>query len=312
MKSPTAFLSALILSSTLLTAEAAPAPPTVLPLWPQGAPGESGNIGEERDMTKPTDNLVGGRPLIRLGNVTTPTISIFRPEKAKDTGASVVVCPGGGYNILAWDLEGTEVCEWLNSIGVTGVLLKYRVPRRPDREPYAAPLQDAQRAIGLVRSHAEEWGIDPKRVGILGFSAGGHLSAAASTNYRQRTYSQVDAADEQSCRPDFTILIYPAYLTKKEEPTQLSPELKQDAQTPPAFLVHAQDDGIAAENSIFYYLGLKKLKLPSEVHVFPTGGHGYGLRPTEHAVTGWPKLAEQWLRGRGFLKQASIASAEPR
>lgn len=263
-------------------------------------------------MTKPGQGMVAGKSVIRLGDVSTPTITVYRPDKASDTGASVVICPGGGYSILAWDLEGTEVCEWLNSIGVTGVLLKYRVPKRAGEEPHAAPLQDVQRAIGIVRSRAEEWSLDPKRIGVLGFSAGGHLSAMASTEYRERSYPRVDAADEQSSRPDFTILIYPAYLVTKDQPNQLAPNVKVDAQTPPAFLVHAQDDPILAENSIFYYLGLKNAKVPAELHVFSTGGHGYGLRSSEHAVTGWPKLAEQWMRSRGFLRKLALAHNEER
>jgi acetyl esterase/lipase len=171
-------------------------------LWPAGAPSEKGEIGEEKDMTKPSDNLIAGKPVIRLGNITKPTMSIYRPPADKNTGAAVIVCPGGGYTILALDLEGTEVCEWLNSIGVTGVLLKYRVPKRPDRERYELPLQDAQRAVGLVRQHAKEWAIDPHRVGLLGFSAGGHLCAAVSKSYDQRTYAAVDEADQLGCRPD--------------------------------------------------------------------------------------------------------------
>ncbi|MFA6545731.1 MAG: alpha/beta hydrolase, partial [Limisphaerales bacterium] len=153
------------------------AQPAPIPLWPKDAPGEKGGIGEEKDTSTEKSNKVGGRPLIRLGNVSQPTLTMFRPAKGKDTGAAVIVCPGGAYNILAYDLEGTEVCEWLNSIGVTGVLLKYRVPRRPGVEKHAAALQDAQRAVGLVRARAGEFGLDPKRIGIMGFSAGGHLSA---------------------------------------------------------------------------------------------------------------------------------------
>ncbi|MBC8002074.1 MAG: alpha/beta hydrolase, partial [Opitutaceae bacterium] len=206
-------------------------------LWSGAAPGEKGDIGEEKDMTKPTENLVAGKRLIRLGNVTKPTITIYKPAADKDTGAAVVVCPGGGYSILALDLEGTEVCEWLNSIGVTGILLKYRVPKRAGLEKHAAPLQDAQRALGLVRHRAKEFGIDPKRIGILGFSAGGHLGAAASTIYETRSYPPIDEADATSCRPDFTILIYPGYLTVKEDGDKISPELKLTEKTPPTFMV---------------------------------------------------------------------------
>ena len=270
-------------------------------LWPKGAPGEKGDIGEEKDMTKATENLVAGRRLIRLGNVTSPTITLYKPSPDKDTGAAVVVCPGGGYSILALDLEGTEVCEWLNSIGVTGVLLKYRVPKRPGIEKHTAPLQDAQRALGVVRYRAKEFGIDPQRVGILGFSAGGHLAAAASTIYDTRNYPPLDEADAVSCRPDFTILIYPAYLTVKEDGDKISPELKLTENTPPTFMVMAADDPVRIENVFFYSLALKKAKVPVELHVYPSGGHGYGLRPTKEAVTGWPKRAQEWMESRDLL-----------
>jgi acetyl esterase/lipase len=288
---------ALALPLSALTADA----PPFFPLWPQEAPGEKGDIGAEADQTKPTDHEVGGRRLIRLGNVSKPTLTIYAPPKDKDTGAAVIVCPGGGYGILALDLEGTEVCEWLNSIGVTGVLLKYRVPKRAGLEKHTAPLQDAQRAVGVVRQRAAEFGIDPKRIGILGFSAGGHLAAAASTNYETRTYPRVDAADDGSCRPDFTLLIYPAYLTLKDQGEKIAPELPITAQMPPTFIVMAQDDPIRIENALFYSLALKNAKVPCELHVYPSGGHGYGLRPGSHAVTTWPARAADWLAKLGVL-----------
>lgn len=272
-------------------------------LWPQGAPGVKGDIGEEKDISKPGEGLVAGKPLIRLANVSKPTITIYKPAAEKDTGAAILVCPGGGYGILAMDLEGTEVCEWLNSIGVTGILLKYRVPVRPGLPRYTAPLQDAQRAMGLARNNAKEYGIDPKRIGILGFSAGGHLSAAASTIYDARTYPAVDAADAVSCRPDFSVLVYPAYLTVKDEADKIAPELKITATTPPTFMVMAADDPIRIENVLFYSLALQKAKVPVESHIYPTGGHGYGLRPTKDAVTGWPKLVEAWMQNRDLLKK---------
>lgn len=278
--------------------------PEVIQLWPKGAPGEKkGNIGEEKDMSKPNEGLVAGKPLIRLGNVSNPTLTIYRPATPKDGGAAVIVCPGGGYGILALDLEGTEVCDWLNSIGVTAALLKYRVPVRAGQERYAAPLQDAQRALGLVRSRAKEWRLDPKHIGILGFSAGGHLSAAASNNCQKRTYDPIDAADETSCRPDFTLLIYPAYLTTKEDPYALAPEISVTTNTPPAFILQTEDDAVKMECSLAYAMALKKSKVPLELHVYPTGGHGYGMRPTEKPVTHWPALAEQWLRSSGFVSK---------
>lgn len=277
------------------------APPKGIELWPGGAPGEKGDLGEEQDTTKPTDNLVAGKPVIRLGNVSKPTMTVFPPPMGKNTGAAVLVCPGGAYRILALDLEGTEVCEWLNSIGVTGVLLKYRVPKRASVEKHGPALQDAQRALGLVRQHAKEWNIDANRVGVLGFSAGGHLAAALSNNYSERTYPPVDASDQVGCRPDFTVLIYPAYLALKEEGDKLAPEMKVTTRTPPAFIAMTEDDPVRVENALFYALALKNAKVPVELHVYPTGGHGYGLRRTKETVTSWPDRVEDWMRSRGYL-----------
>lgn len=285
------------LAAALLAAD-----PPAEPLWPKGAPNDPGVAAEEKDTTGPTGALVAGRGVIRLGNVSKPTLSIYRPSKEKDTGAAVVVFPGGGYNILAMDLEGVEVCEWLNSIGVTGVLVKYRVPARKDRPRGAAPLEDAQRAVGIIRSRAKELGLKPDRIGVLGFSAGGHLAAYVSTNYEKRAYDAVDELDQVSCRPDFTVLIYPAYLTVREKNDEISPELKIAADTPPTFLVQTEDDGVRVENSIFYYAALRKAKVPAEMHLYPAGGHGYGLRRTDKLVTTWPIRAEEWLRSLGVLK----------
>jgi len=178
--------------------------PFTLDVWPGKAPGETGAIGEEKVLAdKP------GQRTVRVTNVSRPTLTVFRPDKAKDTGAAVLVAPGGGYSILAWDLEGEEVDAWFNSLGVTGIVLKYRVPKRPDQPRHVPPLQDAQRAMSLVRSKAGEWGIDPKRIGMLGFSAGGHLTAAAATNFDKRAYEFLDDVDKVSCRPDFAVMIYP-------------------------------------------------------------------------------------------------------
>jgi acetyl esterase/lipase len=292
-----------LLISLTLAAAVFGAEPAPVRLWPSTAPGDPGGMGEEKDTTKPTDNLVGGRKLIRLGNVSTPTLAVYRPPKDKDTGAAVVVFPGGGYNILALDLEGSEVCEWLNSIGVTGILVKYRVPARTGQPRWAPPLQDAQRAVGMVRQRAAELGVDPKRIGVLGFSAGGHLAAALSTNYSRRTYDPVDAADAVSCRPDFTLLIYPAYLTVEKEGDRVSPELAITGETPPTFLVQTEDDGVRVENSLFYYAALRKARVPAEMHIYPAGGHGYGLRKSDKAVTTWPLRAEEWLGSLGVLKR---------
>jgi len=270
-------------------------------LWPNGTPGGQEDIGIEKDTTTAKDGLIAGRRVIRLGNVAKPEITLYRPAKERDTGAAVVVFPGGGYSILAMDLEGTEVCEWLQSIGVTGVLLKYRVPARPGKSRWTAPLEDAQRAVGMVRYRAAEWGIDPKRIGVLGFSAGGHLAAALSTNFDVRTYPPVDDEDNVSCRPDFTLLIYPAYLVVKDAGDKVSPELKVTGNTPPSFLVQAEDDGVRVENSLGYYVALKQAKVPAEMHLYPVGGHGYGLRRTEKSVTTWPERAKEWLHSIGAL-----------
>jgi acetyl esterase/lipase len=284
----------------LLVAVSNAADPAVS-LWPKTAPGEKGDIGPERDTTGPNGALVSGRSVIRLGNVSVPTMTIYRPPNERATGAAVLVFPGGGYSILAMDLEGTEICEWLNSIGITGILVKYRVPARTGQPRWAAPLQDAQRALGVVRKRAAELGLDPKRIGVLGFSAGGHLAAAASNNFDRRTYDVIDEADAVNCRPDFTLLIYPAYLTVKEDGDKVAPELKITSETPPTFLVQAEDDGVRVETSLFYYAALRNAKVPAEMHLYPVGGHGYGLRPSANLVTTWPKRAEEWLRSLGVL-----------
>lgn len=281
------------------------ASPSSLPVWPTTAPGEKGNIGEERDMTKPNENLVAGKRVMRLGNVSQPTLTLYRPKKSKDTGTTVLVCPGGGYHILALDLEGTEVCEWLNSIGVTGALLKYRVPRREGLEKHTAPLQDAQRAMGLLRQRAPELGIDPKRIGVLGFSAGGHLAASLSTSGDTRTYPTLDAADALPCRPDFTILVYPGYLTVADQGDRVAPDLNPSANTPPTFLVMSQDDPVRVQNVLGYASALQAVKVPFELHVYPKGGHGYGLRRTSADVTSWPDRVTDWMRGNQWLQKSS-------
>ena len=279
------------------------AEPSPLPLWPVTVPGETKALPPEADLNKPTDKLIAGRPIIRLGHVSIPTITYYRPDPAKDTGVTIVVCPGGGYSILAMDLEGTEVCAWLNSIGVTGVLLKYRVPARPGQERYAAPLQDAQRAVGLVRHRAGELGLDPHRIGILGFSAGAHLAATLATNHASRTYPAVDAADTVSCRPDFLVLIYPGGLVDPRRNNVLRPEtLPAKDLTPPTFIAMTEVDRV--ENAVEYYKGLKAAGVPAELHLYPTGEHGYGLRRTRDRVTTWPDRVADWLQDGGWFHPA--------
>lgn len=270
--------------------------------WNKGVPGEATVTEAEKDITKPTDARPGNRPVIRLTNVSEPTITFYSPPKEINTGAAVIVCPGGGYNILAMDIEGTEICSWLNSLGITAVLLKYRVPSKPGASRFQAPLQDAQRALGWVRYHSERTGIDTAKIGIMGFSAGAHLSATLSNNYSMRSYDAQDESDQVSCRPNFVILVYPAYLTVKEEGDKLAPELPVTANTPPTFIVQTADDPVRVESSLYYYLALKKEKVPAEMHLYATGGHGYGMRKTGAGIAGWPDRLKEWLQGNKLIR----------
>lgn len=276
----------------------------IVKLWPGGrAPGDTLELGPESDMTKPTEGLVGGRTVIRLGNVSEPEIHFFAAPADKANGTCVVVCPGGGHRILAWDLEGTEVANWLNELGVSAALLKYRVPSRTENPRYTAAVQDAQRALSLVRSRAAQWKIQPDKIGILGFSAGGE-TAALATLLPERLYGRVDQTDETAWKPNFSVLIYPAYLVNKEA-TALQPYVKVDEKTPPMFLAHAANDPVRPESSVLLWLELKKHKIPAELHVFSQGGHGYGLRSTDKPVTQWPKACAAWLKTEQWIPSAN-------
>jgi acetyl esterase/lipase len=241
-------------------------------------------------------------------DVTKPTVTIYSPAKEKSTGAAVLICPGGGYWNLYWELEGEEVAAWLNSIGVTGIILKYRVPRRPDepeKEPARRPLQDAQRAVSLVRSKASEWSIDPKRIGIIGFSAGGHLAIATATSFEARTYKPIDDVDTVSCRPDFAIPVYSGYLKSKEK-DEIAPGLKVPAGTPPVFLVHGGDDVVSSpEHSVFMYLALKRAGVPAELHIYAGTTHDFGVRAADHPYSAWTEACARWMRSRGFLESGA-------
>lgn len=273
------------------------------PIWPGAIPDTQPVPGPEVDTTTATSQLIAGKPLIRLGNVARPTMTVY-PPKGKNTGAAVVVFPGGGYTILAIDLEGTEVCDWLTSTGVSCILLKYRVPNSGPYPKSPMALEDAQRTLGLVRSHAAEWHIDPHKVGVLGFSAGGHLAAAISTHFDQRLYKSVDAADEQSCRPDFSVIIYPGYLAIADKNFELNPNLPVTKDTPPTFLLQTEDDRVAhVESSLRYYEALKAVGVPVEMHLYTEGVHGYGLRRTKLPVTAWPQLVDVWLRTIGMIPE---------
>jgi acetyl esterase/lipase len=367
----TAMLLMAFAATTAFAAE-----PTVIKLWPGKAPGETGNIGPEEAKTKPGEKP----PITRVGNVSEPTLTVYRPAKVKDDGKKraiferaksayeaeleidkeaekrleielrlgrfspeidlntakanlarakantiakrnemeaareeldpsapsdsvVIVAPGGGYNILAWEHEGTQVAEWLNKIGVTAVVLKYRVPRRPDQPKDAPPigaLQDAQRAVSLVRSNAKEWGLNPEHVGFLGFSAGGHLTAWVSTNFDKRSYETVDAADKLSCRPDFAVLIYPGGVLVKNHPEQLTPELRVSKETPPSFLAHAADDH--PESSITYFQELRKNGVQAEMHIYGAGGHGFGMHRTGNPAASWTDRCADWMKKQGYVQ----------
>lgn len=287
----------LALALTLLAGRAG-AETSTLDLWPGKPPGETGAVGEE----KATKNAQG--VVTSLTNVAKPTLTVYPADKAKATRVAVVICPGGGYNNLAWDHEGEQVARWLNSIGVTGAILKYRVPRRegtPRDQPPPQALMDAQRAVSLVRSKAGEWGLDPKRIGILGFSAGGHLSAWTATSPDRRAYAPVDDADNVNCRPDFAVLIYPGGVVKRGA-DGLAPEIRVTSDTPPCFFAHAGDDPVSPENSVRMYLALKRAGVPAELHIYNSGGHGFGLRPSGKPSASWTARCEAWLHDVGVLK----------
>ncbi|MEX2216048.1 MAG: alpha/beta hydrolase [Phycisphaeraceae bacterium] len=297
-------LSLALLLTLSAPAFAADAPPVTLNLWPATPPGdENVKLDKEQDITKDTDRPVAGKRIIKLANVSTPQIVIYRPAPEKDTGTSVIICPGGGHFILAWDLEGTEVAQWLNTIGVTGIVLKYRVPGRDKEMKWKAAVQDAQRAVSLVRSKAGEWKLDPKRIGILGFSAGGETAGRAAIFVNERQYEAIDDVDKVSSRPDFTLLIYPAYFADKDQ-AKLRDDVKVTKEVPPMFLVHAYNDGVTPMSSLLLATELKKVGVAAELHLYATGGHGFGLRPTDEPCTRWPALAENWLRKQGLLKMA--------
>lgn len=279
-------------------------------IWPGAIPDAQPVKGPETVTTRLHEHLVAGRPWSYIENVSRPTLTVYSP-RARNTGAAVVVFPGGGYQILAIDLEGTEVCDWLTSRGITCLLLKYRVPNAGpswdqacgcDRDTRSSmPLQDAQRTIGLVRYHAAEWHIDPHRVGVLGFSAGGHLVAAVSTHFDRRVYTPVDAADRVSSRPDFAVALYPGHLFDRRT-SALNAEIRVTRNTPPTFLVQAQNDSVdGVSNSLIYYHALKTAGVPAELHLYAEGGHAFGLRQTKFPITAWPNLVETWLQTIGVI-----------
>lgn len=279
--------------------------PQVIRLWPGKAAGDFGTIGAEMfrpPETSPTKDAKW------LTNVTSPTLTVFRPAPGANTGTAMIICPGGGYWNLAWDLEGEEVAAWLNSAGITGIVLKYRVPRRPGQPeelPPPGPLMDAQRAVSIVRSRAKEWDVDPARIGIVGFSAGGHLAVATATSFDHRTYDPIDDTDKVSCRPDFAVGVYSGYFVAAETGA-LAPYIRIPRKTPPVMLVHASDDPVSnVENSVVMYQALRRVGVPTELHVYRTGGHGFGVRKSSLPCSTWTDRCLDWLHSLDLLSSPS-------
>lgn len=278
-------------------------------IWPGEAPDARTPAGPEKVSLVNDQELVAGKPWLYVENVSRPTMTVYSPT-GKNTGVAMMVFPGGGYEILAIDLEGTEVCDWLTSKGITCVLLKYRVPAHVPGEDWGLyrnskmALDDAQRAMGLVRLHAAEWHIDPHKIGVLGFSAGGHMVAATTTNFGKRLYTPVDDADKASCRPDFGVALYPGHLWNDkhlDDPID-NPTVQVGRDTPPTFIVQAEDDPVdSVNNSLTYYAALQKAGVPVEMHLYAHGGHAFGLRRTKEPITAWPELVEKWLRTIGMV-----------
>jgi len=291
------WIASLFVSSAAIAAE-----PLVIDLWPGKPPGELPVRGAEKTFIH-TSPLYGTNSLIT--NVTKPTLTVYLPPRDRNTGTAMVICPGGGYWDLYWVLEGEQVAAWLNSQGMAGIILKYRVPRPPDvpeSETPVGPQLDAQRAVSTVRSRAEEWGINPRRIGIIGFSAGGHLALATATGFARRTYEPIDSIDQVSCRPDFAVLCYGGYL-KARDRDEIWPGLHIPPDTPPVMLVHASDDTMSrSDQSVIAYLALSRAGIPVEMHIYATGEHDFGVRQDEKLPSSWPQLCVSWLRSRGLLE----------
>ena len=282
---------------------------TQMPIWPGTPPDADAQHTTAPESVSASKGLVGGKSVLVISNVSQPTMTIYSP-KGRNTGIAMVVFPGGGYQVLAMDLEGTEICDWLTSKGITAILLKYRVPLART-EPYSQPtplaLEDAQRTLGLVRLHAAEWHINPHKIGVIGFSAGGHMVADTSTHFDKRSYPPVDAADQESCRPDFAVACYPGHLWDRDEGEfKLNPHVHVTTNTPPTFIVMAEDDHVDhVEQALTYYIALKKASVPVEMHLYTEGGHGFGLRQTKHPIKAWPHLVEAWLQTIGMIPPQS-------
>jgi acetyl esterase/lipase len=303
-------IALIVCLSATLPSLASDGPETVA-LWPGKPPDETASIGPERVRMSPrltAKDVEVTEPTRLITAVSKPTITIYRPAKDKDSGAALLICPGGGYWDLYWQLEGEEVAAWANSLGMTGIILKYRVPRRPDEpkgQPARRPLQDAQRAVRLVRSKAKAWGIDPNRIGIVGFSAGGHLALATATGFEKRSYARIDAIDDVSCRPDFAIAAYSGYL-KHPDKDELASGLSVPRGTPPIFLVHGGADRISPpEHSVVMYRALKRAGVPAELHIYDGAAHDFAVRPSDRPCSRWTQVCADWLRRQKMLQAKS-------
>ncbi len=284
----------LLLATIVITPLSLCAQQLTLPLWPHGAPEATTNSRAERNATTPTDHpATGGKPFIRLVDVSKPTLTLYPAPATSAPNTAVLVFPGGGYKLLAYDLEGTEVCTWLNSIGVTCILVKYRVPFDHPYPVDTADLDDAQQAMRITRAHAAEWRIDPKRIGVLGFSAGAHLSVVLSNHsdfhFKGEETPTIDA------KPNFALIIYPGSLIKDGDVNTPADGIEATASTPPTFLAQAENDPVHVENAVGYFMQLKRANVPTELHIFAEGGHGYGLRPSSFPISHWPSYTETWL-----------------
>jgi len=305
----------LLLITTLATAQQ-----PVLPLWPHGAPEPPLNASAEVDVTKPTDAPINGHATVRLTNVSTPTMTVYQPASDKNTGTAALVFPGGGYARLAWTGEGTDVCEWLTNVGITCLLVKYRVPQPTGEAGHYpqdfADLEDAQQAMRLAKAHAGEWHIDPKKIGVIGFSAGGNLAVLLSNHADDRHIESTPAVQDipgytqgsgltltgtAEARPAFVIAGYPAYLALADDPKTLNPVYAPGKLTPPTFLIAAENDVHYGFNSPLYYQSLTAARVPAELHMYATGGHGFGVHPPNQPEEHWTRLADAWLRSIHML-----------
>ncbi len=295
MKSVLAALLALTLIGAPIQVEK-----PVIELWPEGLPKDAKPIAPERIA-----ELEAKQTEERISYVATPSLTIYAADPETANGCCVVVCPGGGYNILAWPKEGLELAEWFNSLGVTAAVLKYRVPRRDPERPHWEPLQDAQRAIRVVRKNASRWGVDPRRIGVLGFSAGGHLTFMAGTHFDEKTYDPVDAADELSARPDFLCPIYAAYLGEdyRDDSATIGSLVEITERTPPTFMAVTLDDKYRGVQAGLLLAEYKRVGVPAEAHIYAVGGHGYGIRPSELPVSTWHLRLKEWMRASGLLEK---------